>query len=80
MEMNSLTLHSSFLPVPSQPVNVSFREVTNSSVVVHWQEPNFPNGLIQGYRLYYMHKNYTEVVTVREPAEEMGYLLVGLGE
>ena len=73
-------LRSFILPVPSGPVNVSFREVTNSSVVVHWQEPNFPSGLIQGYRLYYMHKNYTEVVTVREPAEEMGYLLVGLGE
>ena len=78
--MSSNVLCSFIVPVPSQPVNVSFREVTNSSVVVRWQQPNFPNGLIQGYRLYYMHKNYTEVVTVREPAEEMGYLLVGLGE
>ncbi len=66
--------------VPSQPVAVSFRDVTNSSVVVHWQQPKFPNGLIQGYRLYYMHKNYTEVKSVRESAEEMEYLLTGLGE
>ena len=66
--------------VPSQPHNVSFREVTNSSVVVRWNEPKFPNGIIQGYRLYYMHKNYTDVQTVREPAQKMEFLLTGLGE
>ena len=61
-------------------MNVSYREVTNSSVVISWQRPKFPNGLIQGYRLYYMHKNYTDVRTVREPAQDMEYLLEDLGE
>lgn len=68
------------LSVPSMPVNVSFRSVTNSSVVVEWRQPEAPNGIILGYRLYYMHKNFTDVKTVRNPAENMDYLLTGLGE
>ena len=69
-----------FFPVPSRPFNVSFRDVTNSSVTVRWQRPRHPNGLVQGYRLYYMHRNYTDVQTVREPSEEMDFELQGLGE
>lgn len=65
--------------VPSQPMNVSFRGVTNASVLVRWHQPKFPNGIIQGYRLYYMHKNYTDVQTIRDPEEEMEHNLEGLG-
>lgn len=64
--------------VPSQPMNVSFRGVTNASVLVRWHQPKFPNGIIQGYRLYYMHKNYTDVQTIRDPEEEMEHNLEGL--
>ena len=66
--------------VPSMPVNVSMRSVTNSSVLVLWQSPTSPNGVIQGYRMYYMRQNFTDVRTVREPKEKMQYLLEGLGK
>ncbi len=72
----------SVLPVPSRPSNVSYSSVTNSSVLLGWQRPRHPNGLVQGYRIYYMHKNFTDVRTVREPAQQeaMQHLLDGLGE
>jgi len=59
---------------------VSFSAVTNDSVLVRWRRPLRPNGVVQGYRLYYMHGNYTDVKTVREPTEAMQYTLDGLGE
>jgi receptor-type tyrosine-protein phosphatase gamma len=61
------------------PVNVSMREVTNTSVKVLWHRPVQPNGIIQGYRMYFMHQNFTDVRTVREPSEKMEFLLEGLG-
>ncbi len=60
------------------PVNVSMREVTNSSVRVIWHSPTHENGIIQGYRLYYMHQNFTDVRTVKEAKGSMEYLLEGL--
>ena len=68
-----------FILVPSMPVNVSMREVTNSSVRVMWHVPSHRNGIIQGYRMYFMQKNFTDVRTVREPQDKMEYLLTGLG-
>ena len=67
-----------YFSVPSMPVNVSMREVTNSSVRVLWHEPTNPNGIIQGYRLYFMHQNFTDVRTVRDPQKSMEHLLKGL--
>ncbi len=66
--------------VPSMPVNVSMREVTNTSVRVLWHRPQHPNGIIQGYRLYYVHRNFTDVRTVKEAKESMEYLLEGLSK
>ena len=34
----------------SAPLNVSTHSITNSSVVVTWEEPRLPNGVIEGYR------------------------------
>ena len=56
------------------------RGVTNSSVRVLWHAPSHPNGIIQGYRLYYMHKNFTDVKTVKDAKESMEYLLDGLSK
>ena len=66
--------------VPSQPINVTTRDVTNTSVIVMWQEPNHPNGIIEGYRLYFMHKNFTDVRTIRQPAKKIEFFLSGLGK
>ena len=66
--------------VPSQPLKVVFKEVTNSSVAVHWHQPTTPNGLVTGYRIYYMHDNFTDVKTVRSTNPSMFYVLQGLSE
>ena len=66
--------------VPSQPLKVVFKEVGNSSVAVHWQQPTTPNGLIAGYRIYYMHDNFTDVETVRSTNPNMFYVLRGLSK
>jgi hypothetical protein len=59
---------------------VVFKEVTNSSVAVHWHQPTTPNGLVAGYRIYYMHDNFTDVKTVRSNNPSMFYVLQGLSE
>ena len=64
--------------VPSRPLKVIFKAVTNSSVTVHWQQPTTPNGIVVGYRIYYMHDNFTDVQTVRHTEPNMFHLLKGL--
>ena len=53
--------------------------MTNVSVTLHWTEPRQPNGLIAGYRLYYMSKQVTDVVTVKDSSQEIVYQLKNLG-
>ena len=69
---------SLFFLVPSRPLKVIFKAVTNSSVTVHWQQPTTPNGIVVGYRIYYMHDNFTDVQTVRHTEPNMFHLLKGL--
>eukprot|EP00095_Tigriopus_kingsejongensis_P008769 maker-scaffold151_size306168-snap-gene-2.8 protein:Tk08769 transcript:maker-scaffold151_size306168-snap-gene-2.8-mRNA-1 annotation:"unnamed protein product" len=64
--------------VPSMPLNVSMDEVTNASLRLHWKQPSRPNGIIQGYRLYFMQTNFTDVRTVRNPRASMAFTLSGL--
>ena len=66
--------------MPSRPLKVIFKEVTNSSVAVHWQQPTTPNGIIVGYRIYYMHDNFTDVQTVRHTEAHMSHVLRGLSK
>ena len=66
--------------VPSAPLNVSTHSITNTSVTVTWQQPSQPSGVIQGYRLYFMHTNFTDVRTVKEAGEHLQYKLEGLGK
>ena len=39
-----------------------------------------PNGVVKGYRLYYMKHNFTDVVTVRQTGSNVEYELHDLGE
>jgi hypothetical protein len=39
-----------------------------------------PNGVIAGYRLYYMTKKMTDVVTVKDSSNEIIYRLQSLGK
>ncbi|XP_064439718.1 protein sidekick-2 isoform X6 [Mirounga angustirostris] len=38
---------------PSAPGSVKFSELTTTSVNVSWEAPQFPNGVLEGYRLVY---------------------------
>uniref|UniRef100_G1SEF4 Sidekick cell adhesion molecule 2 n=1 Tax=Oryctolagus cuniculus TaxID=9986 RepID=G1SEF4_RABIT len=38
---------------PSAPSSVRFSELTTTSVNVSWEAPQFPNGILEGYRLVY---------------------------
>lgn len=40
-------------PAPSAPSSVKFSELTTTSVNVSWEAPQFPNGVLEGYRLVY---------------------------
>ena len=51
--------------VPSAPPDVRVSEETSTSALVTWARPLRPNGVIAGYRLYFLHANLTEVVTVQ---------------
>lgn len=48
-----LTFELCVPPAPSAPSFIHFSELTTTSVNVSWGEPNFPNGIIEGYRLVY---------------------------
>ena len=64
--------------VPSAPLNVSTHSITNTSVTVTWLQPSQPNGLIEGYRLYFMTDNFTDVRTIKEADTLMEFKLEGL--
>ena len=69
-----------FSPVPSQPLDVSFRNVTSNSVDVSWTQPEELNGVITGYRLYYMHNNFTDVFTIHSSSPQMQHTLSSLSK
>ena len=79
-ESRWIHLICSLFLVPSRPLKVIFKAVTNSSVTVHWQQPTTPNGIVVGYRIYYMHDNFTDVQTVRHTEPNMFHLLKGLSK
>lgn len=43
-------------------------------------QPASPNGLISGYRLYYMTSEVTDVVTVKDSSQEIVFQLKNLSE
>lgn len=66
--------------MPSKPVNVTVLRVTSTMLDLAWSQPEQPNGAIIGYRLYYMHSNYTDVKTVRQNLPRMEYVLENLSK
>ncbi|XP_034171587.1 putative receptor-type tyrosine-protein phosphatase mosPTP-1 isoform X2 [Osmia lignaria lignaria] len=47
--------------VPTKPLNLSSHGITSTTIELSWAEPESANGIISGYRIYYMHSNYTDV-------------------
>ncbi|XP_071863739.1 putative receptor-type tyrosine-protein phosphatase mosPTP-1 isoform X3 [Bombus fervidus] len=51
--------------VPTKPLNLSSHGITSTTIELSWAEPDYANGIISGYRIYYMHSNYTDVQMYR---------------
>lgn len=51
--------------VPSKPLNVTVLGITSNSIKLGWSEPEKANGAIEGYYIYYIYANYTDVATYR---------------
>ncbi|KAF5300368.1 hypothetical protein FQR65_LT00989 [Abscondita terminalis] len=64
--------------VPSKPLNITVLGVTSNSVYLSWFEPLHANGPIDGYRIYYMHANFTEVQTHRLQGGGSSHILYNL--
>ena len=45
-----------FFSAPSAPRNVRLLGVTDTTIQVSWWEPARANGLLQGYRIYFLHQ------------------------
>ena len=54
--------------------------VTNNSAVVDWSMPSNPNGVIAGYRLYFLMGNETAVRTIKTMDPRVEYRLTDLGK
>ena len=62
------------------PLNLRALSVSNSTIALGWSRPAMPNGVVKGYRLYFMRHNFTDVVTVRQTGSNVEYELHDLGE
>ena len=73
-----------FTIAPSAPRNVKIQEKSATSLLVTWKPPEYPNGIIQQYRILYSDnsgKNYsTSGITKGLQNETLFYLLSGLKE
>ncbi|CAH1153716.1 unnamed protein product [Phaedon cochleariae] len=47
--------------VPAKPRNLTILDFTSVSIYLQWANPENMNGVIEGYRVYYMNNNYTAV-------------------
>ena len=52
--------------------------ISNNSAVVDWSRPSDPNGIIEGYHLYFLSGNFTDVKTIKSKDPRMEYNLTGL--
>ena len=55
------------LNVPSIVRSLSFTGVSDSSVLVSWQRPEYPNGIISGFRIIIEHYQRSLIDTVEIP-------------
>lgn len=52
-----------FVSVPTKPLNLTTSVITSNSIDLSWIKPEKANGVIGGYRIYYIHENFTSVET-----------------
>ena len=51
--------------MPSEPVNLSYENVTASSITLSWEPPLEPNGVILQYRVTYVEAVTNRTVTIQ---------------
>lgn len=69
--------------MPTKPLNLSSHGITSTTIELSWAEPDYANGIISGYRIYYMHSNYTDVQMYRTDEYDgpvIEFVLKELGE
>lgn len=49
----SISCTSNHLTVPSAPVNVTLKQVGDAEVVLSWEPPLQPNGILDMYEIWY---------------------------
>jgi receptor-type tyrosine-protein phosphatase gamma len=57
--------------VPSSPRNMRLLSVRDTSIQVSWWEPARANGVLHGYRVYFLNNNFTSVQTIRDNKSAM---------
>ena len=70
----------SFFAAPSSPRNVRLLGVTDTTIKISWWEPARANGLLLGYRIYFLHRNFTSVQTIRDNKSAMVETLTRLSK
>lgn len=67
---------------PSAPLNVTLVRVGDSIVKLKWEEPESPNGIIQGYHIFILDvaRNYTEHKKVINPQRSMEFTVSNLSK
>ena len=72
------------LPAPGAPSDVKLEEKSATSLLVTWESPEYPNGIIQGYRIIYSDNTGRNVstadITKGLTNKTLFYLLTGLKE
>ncbi|CAG9855543.1 unnamed protein product [Phyllotreta striolata] len=56
--------------IPGKPRNLTILDFTANSILLKWANPLKKNGVIEGYRVYYIHNNFTEVWPEKVPYDE----------
>lgn len=54
--------------------------VTDTSIQVSWWEPARANGVLHGYRVYFLNNNFTSVQTIRDNKSAMVETLTRLSK
>ena len=66
--------------MPSAPRNLEATAVNSTYIELNWDEPTDKNGILQGYRLYFMYDNITDVRTVLASSPHMEYTLADISK
>ncbi|XP_065165511.1 tyrosine-protein phosphatase 99A isoform X2 [Atheta coriaria] len=64
--------------VPSKPRNLTVLDISSDRIFLTWTEPEKKNGAIEGYRVYYVQGNLTDVQSIQETGPIIHYNLTKL--